>query len=62
MIGAYRWRNPDEDLPQDFETRQAENHRELRKALDASVFIDELRGQMTAELSLLTSRCPSCPG
>jgi hypothetical protein len=49
VVGADKWRNPDEDLPQDFEARRVENHRELRKPLDAAVFVDELRVQMTAE-------------
>ncbi|MFJ4964137.1 Tn3 family transposase [Streptomyces sp. NPDC088729] len=56
--GADKWRNPDEDLPQDFEARRAENYRELRKPLDAAVFVDELREQMTAELSLLNDTMP----
>ncbi|MER6314417.1 Tn3 family transposase [Streptomyces sp. NPDC001581] len=58
VVGADKWRNPDEDLPQDFEARRAENYRELRKPLDASVFIDELREQMTAELTLLNDQLP----
>lgn len=45
MVGADKWRNPDEDQPQDFEARRAENYRELRK-------------QMTAELTLLNDRMP----
>ncbi|GGO99123.1 putative transposase [Wenjunlia tyrosinilytica] len=58
VVGADKWRNPDEDLPQDFEVRRAENYRELRKPLDASAFIDELREQMTAELTLLNEQMP----
>ncbi len=58
VVGADKWRNPDEDLPQDFEARRAENYRELRKPLDAAVFVDELREQMTAELALLNDRMP----
>ncbi|MDX2524732.1 Tn3 family transposase [Streptomyces europaeiscabiei] len=58
VVGADKWRNPDEDLPQDFEARRAENYRELRKPLDAAVFVDELREQMTAELTLLNDGMP----
>ena len=29
VVGADRWRNPDEDLPTDFESRRAEHYREL---------------------------------
>ncbi|MEV2273754.1 DUF4158 domain-containing protein [Nonomuraea africana] len=34
VAGAGRWRNPDEDLPADFETRRAEHYAELRKPRD----------------------------
>ncbi|MFF2518261.1 Tn3 family transposase [Streptomyces sp. NPDC058086] len=58
VVGADKWRNPDEDLPQDFEARRVENYQELRKPLDAAVFVDELREQMTAELTLLNDKMP----
>lgn len=58
VVGADKWRNPDEDLPQDFEARRAENYRELRKPLDPAVFVNELREQMTAELALLNDQMP----
>ncbi|MFD9574560.1 Tn3 family transposase [Streptomyces sp. NPDC059982] len=58
VVGADKWRTPDEDLPQDFEARRAENYRELRKPLDAAVFVDELREQMMAELTLLNDGMP----
>jgi hypothetical protein len=34
VTGAGRWRNPDEDLPKDFEARRAEHYASLRKPLD----------------------------
>ncbi|MFF3404419.1 hypothetical protein ACFYW6_39165 [Streptomyces sp. NPDC002659] len=58
VVGADKWRNPDEDLPQDFEARRMENYRELRKPLNPAVFVNELREQMTAELSLLNDKMP----
>jgi hypothetical protein len=58
VVGADKWRNPDEDLPQDFAGRREENYRELRKPLDPQVFVDELRKQMTTELGLLNDRMP----
>ena len=58
VVGADKWRNPDEDLPADFEARRAENYRELRKPLDPAVFIDELREEMTAELAVLNDAMP----
>ncbi|AEW92521.1 transposase Tn3 [Streptantibioticus cattleyicolor NRRL 8057 = DSM 46488] len=58
VVGADKWRNPDEDLPQDFAERREENYRELRKPLDPQVFVDELREQMTVELGMLNDRLP----
>lgn len=40
MVGADRWRNPDEDLPRDFEHRRSEHYAALCKPLDPTVFID----------------------
>ena len=51
VVGSGRWRNPDEDLPADFETRRTEHYGELRKPLDPAVFIEELREEMTRELT-----------
>jgi hypothetical protein len=39
VVGAEHWRNPDEDLPADFERRRSENYGELRKPLDPAAFI-----------------------
>ncbi|GAB2460232.1 Tn3 family transposase [Streptomyces incanus] len=38
VVGAGRWRNPDEDLPRDFEARRTEHYGELRKPLNSAVF------------------------
>jgi hypothetical protein len=51
--GADRWRNPDDDLPKDYEERRAENYAKLRKPLDPQVFIDEMRAELDHELSEL---------
>lgn len=53
VVGAEKWRNPDEDLPADFETKRAENYAALRKPLSARAFTDELRRDMHTELSAL---------
>jgi hypothetical protein len=52
-VGADRWRNPDEDLPTDFESRRVEHYGELRKPLEPGVFIDQLRAEVTGELAAL---------
>jgi len=57
VAGADKWRNPDEDLPADFEANRAENYHKLRKPLDARKFTSELREEMDAELTPSTMRC-----
>ncbi len=59
VIGADSWRNPDEDLPADFEQRRAQNYGELRKPLDPAVFIQDLRAEMAAALDGLNTAVPS---
>ena len=58
VVGADSWRNPDEDLPADFEQRRSENYGEQRKPLDPSVFISDLRSEMTAALDDREHRNP----
>ena len=57
VVGADRWRDPDEDLPRDFEQRP-EHYAALRKPLNPSAFIDQLRTEMRAELSSLDEQLP----
>lgn len=42
VVGADRWRNPDEDLPADFEENRGEHYAKLRKPLDPRRFSGEL--------------------
>jgi TnpA family transposase len=58
---ADRYRNPDEDLPQDFEERRAEYYRELGRSPDAAAFVADLRVQMTAALQRLNAHMPRNP-
>jgi hypothetical protein len=58
ITGAGRWRNPDEDLPADFEARRAEHYASLRKPLDPGAFLAELRGEMRAELEQTSPTWP----
>ena len=59
VVGAERWRNPDEDLPADFEERRHEHYRERPKPLDAAAFVDPLREEMRAELAALHDALPA---
>ncbi len=60
VVGAEKWRNPAQDLPLDFEERRIEHYGALRKPLDPSEFVDELREQMRAELDGLHAALPAC--
>ena len=53
VTGADKWRNPDEDLPTDFDANRVENYQKLRKPLAPTKFVAELREEMDAELSAL---------
>jgi TnpA family transposase len=60
VVGADKWRNPAEDLPLDFEQRRIEHYGALRKPLDPSEFIDELREEMRTELEALHAGLSEC--
>ncbi len=50
VVGAGRWRDPDADLPADFEHNREHHYAALRQPLDATEFIAELRKRMTTAL------------
>lgn len=60
VTGADKWRNPARDLPVDSEEHRIEHYEALRKPLDPSEFIDELREQMYTELDALQATLPEC--
>ena len=49
--GAHRFRNPDEDLPQDFDVRRDEYYAALEQPREARVFVGNVRRKMEAALS-----------
>lgn len=61
VVGANRYRNPDEDLPTDFEERREENYRALKQPLDAEEFINKIRQAMYDGLSKLDLGMPKNP-
>jgi len=61
VAGANRYRNPDEDLPADFDAQRAAHYQALNLPLDASVFIDSLREEMRAALATLDHGLPRNP-
>lgn len=59
--GADRYRNPDEDLPMDFEERRMENYKALKQPLDSEEFIDKIKQAMYSGLTKLDSGMPKNP-
>ena len=56
--GADRYRNPDEDLPMDFEEKRKEYYEALNKPLDADEFVSSLKKLMREHLSKLNRNMP----
>lgn len=57
VVGADRYRNPDEDVPADFESRRAVYYAALGLPRDADVFVDRLRTEMQDALHTLNAGC-----
>jgi TnpA family transposase len=53
VIGANRYRNPDEDLPADFEANREAHYNALDLPLDADRFVRELQSEMREALGTL---------
>ncbi|MGB3496028.1 MAG: DUF4158 domain-containing protein [Elainellaceae cyanobacterium] len=56
--GAKRYRNPDDDLPQDFDTKREQYYLDLKQPLEAAPFIDQLQADMTAALTEFNQGLP----
>ncbi len=61
VVGANRYRNPDEDLPTDFDTRREEYYAALNLPLDADTFIKRLQQSMSTELEMFNDGMPKNP-
>ncbi len=57
--GADRYRNPDLDLPQDFEARKAHYCRDLNQPLDADHFVERLKGEPVTALEAFDRNLPA---
>jgi len=62
VVGADRYRNPDDDLPADFDVQRAAYYEALRQPLDADVFIKGLQDEMVAALGALDREMPANAG
>ncbi|MBF0374933.1 MAG: Tn3 family transposase [Alphaproteobacteria bacterium] len=61
VVGADRFRNPDQDLPGDYAQRREACYARLGLPLDPDAFIDRLRSEMESELGALHRELPDNP-
>lgn len=61
VVGAHRYRNPDEDLPQDFETHRQAYYEALGLPLEPETLINQLREKMKSGLQTLDKGLPDNP-
>jgi hypothetical protein len=54
VAGAGRWRNPETDLPTDFDLNRDVHYAAIRQPTDATTFIDLLRGRLDVALAGLS--------
>ena len=58
VAGANRYRNPDEDLPKDFEHKRSVYYQDLGHPIEAEVFITSLQEEMRRGLGALNVNLP----
>lgn len=61
VMGANRWRNPDDDLPKDFEEQRKEYYAALKLPLQSNLFITYLQQSMAERLEALDADMPTNP-
>ncbi|MGK7913877.1 MAG: Tn3 family transposase, partial [Synechococcus sp.] len=59
VAGAKRYRNPHEDLPQDFELRREAYYQDLQQPLEVDSFVAQIQREMTQALEQLNQGLPS---
>lgn len=58
VVDADRYRNPDDDLPQDFDANRENYYRDLVQTTNAAAFVSQLRDDMNAALEALNRDKP----
>ena len=58
VVGADRYRNPDDDLPKDFEDRRDDYYNSLNLQQDAKTFVAGVKAELEQELRLLNDDIP----
>jgi TnpA family transposase len=61
VVGANRYRNPDDDLPADFDANRAAYYQALNLPLDADRLIADLQAEMRTALNTLDAGLPNNP-
>ena len=61
VVGANRYRNPDDDLPADFEAQRTPYYQALNLPLEADRFIADLQAEMREALHTLDAGLPTQP-
>jgi TnpA family transposase len=61
VVGSRRYRDPEEDLPQDFEERKTVYYEDLGVPLDPKAFTSALREEMTKYLKMLDNQILNDP-
>jgi TnpA family transposase len=61
VVGANCYRNPDEDLPADFEVQREQYYAALNLPLDVESFLGAVRREMSEALTLLDGSLPKNP-
>jgi hypothetical protein len=61
VVGANRYRNPDEDLPTDFELQRPAYYKALTLPLDIETFVEGLQQRMSEALEQLDRELPNNP-
>ncbi len=59
VVGSDRYRNPDDDLPKDFDTKRKTYYEDLGLSQDAKTFTAGIRAELEAELLLLNNELPN---
>ncbi len=61
VIGADRYRNPDDDLPADFETERETYYEALHQPLEVDLFVEKLKDSLSTALETLDEDMPRNP-
>jgi TnpA family transposase len=59
VVGAHRFRNPDEDLPGDFEAKREAYYQALAQPTDADAFVEGVKRQLALALTMLDRGLPN---